>query len=225
MLKLPLACIVALLLNAPALATTPRTGLTHAAFVARDRTVALNEIAAAEAAAAHMLLVAPGDREAQKARAMAIGYRAKLTNSRSDALVARKLFDALVASDPRDAEALAAVGSWHIGAVSSLGGFMASTVLGANRKAGLAAIDRSVMLGGNRAFFRGLAALLRAELNPADPMIPALVQAAIASPTPTPIDIFVQRAAVALQGPLKSGDRKSIIAVAKLWLPLGRVMR
>ncbi len=218
---LALACLSA----SPILAATPRASLTHAAFNVRDKATALADIKNAEAAALLILARAPADREAQKMRAMAVGYRAKLAGSRSDALLARKLFDALVASDPRDAEAQAALGSWHIDAVSQLGGFMAGTVLGANRNAGLAALDRSIALGGKRAFYTGLAALLRAKLNPADPQARTLAEAAIAAPAPTALDQFVKDAAAALLVPLRAGNLKSAQAVATLWLPLGHITR
>ncbi len=218
---LALACLCA----APALGATPRATLTHAAFITRDRASALADVNSAEAAALATLGKTPGDREAQKMRAMAVGYRAKLAASRTDALLARKLFDALVASDPRDPEAQAAIGSWHVDSVAQLGNFMASTVLGANRNIGLAALDKSVALGGKRALYAGLAALLRAKLNPADPQARTLAETALAAPTPTPVDQFIKNAAAALLVPLKAGDLKTAQAVAKLWLPLGHVVR
>jgi len=216
---------VALVWSAPLAATTPRETLTSAAFQARDKAKALAQIADAQTALAAILARTPGDREALKMRAMALGYRAKLMRSRSDALAARKAFDALVDADPHDPEALAAIGSWHIDAVSQLGGLIARAALGADKRSGLSALDRSVALGGKRAFFTGLAALLRASLDPGDAQVRPLAEATLRNATPTALDIFMQRAATALLVPVRANDRKATQALAKLWLPLGRVAR
>jgi hypothetical protein len=156
---IPLACI--LVVATPAAAATPREILTGAAFGTRDKAAALAQVGQAQAASAAILARAPHDREAGLILAMAIGYRAKLTRNRTDALAARKMFDALAAASPRDAEAQALVGGWHVDAVSQLGGLVAGAALGAKRATGLAALDRSVALGGGRALFPGLAALMR----------------------------------------------------------------
>ena len=142
--------------------------LTEAAFQARDQATALAQVAQSEAAANAILARVPNDREASVVRAMAIGYRAKLTRNRADALAARKLFTALVAADPHDPEAEAAIGAWHLDSVAALGGLVAGMVLGAHKADGTAAMDRAVGLGGGRAMFPGLAALLRLALDPDD---------------------------------------------------------
>src|SRR3546814_7726964 len=101
-----------------------------------------------------------------------------LSQSRSNALVAKKMFEALAASDPHDPEAQAAVGAWNVDAVSQLGSFIAGAALGADRKAGLAATNRAVVLGGDRAMFPGLAALLRLSMNSNDVHPRGLAEAA-----------------------------------------------
>jgi hypothetical protein len=218
---IPLACI--LVVATPAAAATPREILTGAAFGTRDKAAALAQVGQAQAASAAILARAPHDREAGLILAMAIGYRAKLTRNRADALTARKMFDALAAASPRDAEAQALVGGWHVDAVSQLGGLVAGAALGAKRATGLAALDRSVALGGGRALFPGLAALMRLSLDGSDPQAGALAEAAGRGATPTPLDQVIQRSAAAVLVPLRAGNAKAAQALAKELLPFGRV--
>ena len=217
-----LAAAVMLIAPASALAESGREQLTQTAFAARDRTVALAQIASVEAATAASLARAPGDSEAQMTRAMAVSYRAKLTHSRSDALTAKAQFEALAAKNPRDAEAQAALGAWHLNAIEALGGFTARAALGARKATGLAALDRAIALGGGRALFPGLAALLRLATDPSDAAAPALLDAASRGATPTPLDHLIQRRAVQMATVVKSGDTKLIQALAKRLLPLGQ---
>jgi hypothetical protein len=224
MLRFPVAfSAAAALLTAPALAATPRETLAQAAFATRDKPTALARIGQAEASAKAVLARTPQDREANLLTAMAIGYRAKLDKSRGEAVEAGKRFAALAAADPRDPEAQAAVGAWHLDAVTALGGMMASVALGAKKATGLAAMDRAVTLGGNRAMFTGLSALMRLALDPADPKAPALAEAAAKGSTPTPLDGIMQRAAAAVLVPLRAGDTKQAAALARQLLPFGRI--
>lgn len=222
LLRTPIAA-AALLASASAQAETPRQALIHAAFAVTDRQAALVAVKAAEAHSVATLARLPDDREAQMTRALAVSYRAKLTNNRSDALVARALFEALVKSAPRDPEAQAAIGGWHIEGLATLGTMVARMALGARKPVGLAALDRAVVLGGNRAMFSGLAALLRAELDPADPVARTLAEAAARGSTPTPLDQIMQRNAVELLAILKSGNPAAVKARCRQLLPFGRL--
>ncbi|WP_371128182.1 hypothetical protein [Sphingomonas sp. YR710] len=212
-----------MMIAAPALASTPRQILTEAAFQARDQPTALAQVAQSEAAANAILARIPNDREASVVRAMAIGYRAKLTRNRADALAARKLFTALVAADPRDPEAEAAIGAWHLDSVAALGGLVAGMVLGADKADGTAAMDRAVGLGGGRAMFPGLAALLRLALDPDDARARALAEEASRGSTVYPLDRLMQRSAAAVLVPLRAGDKRGAQNLAKQLLPFGRL--
>ncbi|WP_331012745.1 hypothetical protein [Sphingomonas sp.] len=225
MMKPIWALCTVMLATAPAVAATPRDILTNAAFSARDKAGALAQIAQAEAGANAVLARTPGDREAQLTKAMAIGYRAKLNRSRADAIDARDRFDALAAAAPRDPEAQAIVAGWHIDAVSQLGGFVAGAALGAKKATGLAALDRSVALGGGRALFPGIAALLRLSLDGSDPKARGLAEAAVKGSAPTAIDRVMQRSATAVLVPIRAGDARAAQALAKQLLPFGRVAR
>lgn len=218
------AAIALTLLLAPAvLSATSRDMLTQAVFTARDKASALTQIAGAEANANATLARAPDDIDALLTRAMAIGYRAKLSRNRRDALESRAQLEALVAKNPRSAEAQAALGGWHIDAVAALGGLTARAALGARKAAGYAATDRAVALGGDRALFAGLAALLRLSLDPQDARGASLAAAAARGATPTTLDRLMQRRAAELVNALKGGDRRTVQALAKRLLPLGQI--
>jgi hypothetical protein len=215
--------VAAASLASPTLAATPREILTQAAFASRDKPTALARIGQAEAAVSGVLARTPQDREAKLLAAMAIGYRAKLNKTRGEAVEAGKRFAVLAAADPRDAEAQAALGAWHLDAVTALGGMMAGVALGAKKASGLAAMDRAVALGGNRAMFSGLSALMRLALDPADPAAPALAEAAAKGATPTQLDQIMQKGAATVLVPLRAGDRKQAAALARILLPFGRI--
>lgn len=217
------AICAAMMIAAPVAAATPRQILSEAAFQARDKAAALAQVAEAEAAASTILTRSPNDREANVVRAMAVGYRAKLTRNRGDALAAHKLFIALAAADPRDPEAQAAIGAWHLDSVSALGGLVASMVLGAHKADGIAAMDRAVALGDGRAMFPGLAALLRLAHDPEDAGARRLAEMASSGTTPFPLDRLMQRSATAVLVPLRAGDKRGAQALARQLLPFGRI--
>ncbi len=64
----------------------------------------------------------------------------------------------------------------------------ARAVLGARKSVGFEATDRAIALGGDRALFTGLAALLRLSIDPADSRGALLADAAVRGTTPTMID-------------------------------------
>ncbi len=219
----PVAICATMMMAVPATAATPRQILADAAFQTRDKPTALAQVAQSEAGAAAIIAHMPNDREANVVRAMAIGYRAKLTRNRGDAMTARKLFTALASSDPRDPEAAAAIGAWHLDSVAALGGLVAGMALGAHKADGLAAMDRAVALGEGRAMFPGLAALLRLALDPEDAGARRLAEMASRGATPYPLDKLMQRSAVAILVPLRAGDTRAVQAMAKQLLPFGRL--
>jgi hypothetical protein len=207
----------------PASAETARELLTRASFVDRDRTVALTRVNKASAVAGATLAHTPEDQEAALMQAMAVGYRAKLTGSRTEAIAARKQYESLVARFPRNAEAQAALGAWHVGVIVKLGRFMGRALAGAQKPLGYAALDRAVALGGNRAMFAGLAGLLRLEIDPQDPRARALAETASTAPAPTAIDGFIRRAAAAVLVPLKAGRTAEAKRLADKLLPFGQI--
>jgi hypothetical protein len=219
-----MACI-ALMIAAPASTATPREILIDAAFHARTKEDALAQVGRAEAGATAALAKAPRDREAMMIRAMALGYRAKLIRNRGDAMAAREAFYALASANPRDPEAQAAIGAWHLDSVAALGGFLAGPLLGASKVDGVAAMDRAIALGGDRAMFSGLGALLRLSVNPRDPRAGALAEAAAHGTTPEPLDAVMKDSAVSILGYLKAGNAAATQKRAKELLPFGRLRK
>ncbi|MES2494904.1 MAG: hypothetical protein V4618_02205 [Pseudomonadota bacterium] len=212
-------------LAAPVHAATPRQILAEAAFQTRDKATALAQIAEAERGALALLARDPANGDIAFVRAMALGYKAKLTRNRGDAIEARRLFEGLAAADPRDAEAAAAVGTWHLDSVVDLGGMVASMAIGAKKATGFALMDRAVTLGGNRAMYPGLAALLRLAIDADDARGRALAQKASTAGIAQPLDRVFQRNAVAILASLKAGDRKATQKLARQLLPFGRLER
>lgn len=217
--------LAAATLAAPAPATDPRDVLTQAVFTTRDKAAAIAQIAAADAQAVAVLARQPADLEAQLTRAMAIGYLAKLNRNRGQALAAKAQFESIAAQHPRDPDAQAALGGFHLGAVAELGGLMARGALGARKAVGLEAVDRAVALGGNRALFLGMAALMRLDLDPADPRGAALADAATKGTTPTALDRIVQRRAAEMLVALRGNDARLVKALAHRLLPLGQIAK
>ncbi|MFZ5705105.1 MAG: hypothetical protein ACOY5R_07545 [Pseudomonadota bacterium] len=210
-------------LAGPVQAAGARDLLVEAAFRTRDRGVALERIAEAESLAGKQLLAKPGDEDARLTRAMAVGYRAKLTRSRSDALSARKSFEAIAAANPRDAEAVASVGTWHLDSVVDLGAMMAGIAIGAKKATGFGLMDRAVALGGGRALYPGLAALLRLAIDPGDARGRQLAEAASVATVSAPLDRIFRNAAIAILVPLKAGDGRATQKLARELLPFGRL--
>lgn len=224
-MRLAAMVLIATPVLAPAAAQAPngRETLTQTAFFARDKATALAQIATVEAAAAATLARAPTDSEALMTRAMATSYRAKLTHSRADALSARGQFEAIAHRNPRDAEAQAALGAWHLNAVASLGPLMARAGLGARKGEGIESLDRAIALGGDRALFPALEAMLRLAIDGGDAGAASLLARAVKGSTPTPLDRILQRRASQLGVVVLGGDAKLIQALAKRLLPLGQI--
>lgn len=212
-----LACV------APAArAETPRDMLAIAAFHDTDKGVALARIDKARVGATALLARNVDDQDAAMVQAMALGYRAKLTSNRGDAIAARKQFEGLAIRFPRNPEPSVALGAWHMGAIAKFGRLIGRATLGAQKDAGLKALDRAVVLGGNRAMFLALAGLLRIEIDPSDPRGAELTEAALRGTTPTALDRQFQRAAAAVLVPLRRGNRKAGQKLADRLLPLGQ---
>ena len=203
-------------------AATPRELLIAAAFQTHEKAKALALVGQAITASDRILASRPGDREATLQRGIALGYRGKLTRSRADAKQSLGIFEALAARDARDAEAQMVLAGWHLDAIDQLGGFMARTVLGAKRQVGEAALARAVALGGKRALYVGLAAMMRIRLDSGNVAeARKLAEVAAQAPTPTPLDVLMKRGAVAILPALRANNGKAAAEQARKLLPFG----
>lgn len=108
-----------------------RSQMAIAAWYTKERSQALALVTEAEKDFDAALAKAPGNVDAQMQKAVAVGYRAKLTKSPGLAKDSRRRFEAIRAAHPENAIAWAAIGGWHAGAIATLGSFMASAVVGA----------------------------------------------------------------------------------------------
>jgi len=220
---LAFATVLAVSCNS-AQAQSARDILTSAAFTPSNATTALTRINQALAAADAAIAQNPRDQNARLQRALAISYRGKLTRSRADLVAARRGFEAAVAADPRNPEAHMALAGWHLGIVIELGPLVARTMLGARTATGLAALDRSLALGGDRAAIASLASLQRIQIDPADIAgARRLAELAAAADASTPFDRIMQRQATVLVASLRGGNGRTAAATAKLLMPFGRV--
>ncbi len=216
------AAVAVLSIAAPAAAQSARDHLVKAAFAARDRPGALVSVAAALASAEATLARDPANREAQLQRALATGYRGKLKRNRKDVQAARKQFEALVAANPRDAEAQMALGGWHLGAIIELGSLVARTGLGARKDRGLQALGASVGAGGGRAIFPAYASLTRIMIDPSDVAgARALAESAVRGRVARPEDRIMQRHAATMLPHLRPGNGKAAAALAERLMPFG----
>ena len=226
-MRLPLRTalsVAAIVCALPAAAATPRETLLRAAFATPSKAQALAMVQDALDQTNAILAKTPGDKEARLQQALATGYRGQLKRSAGDAKAARDLLTPLARANPRDAEIQLALAGWHLTAVSDLGSFLARTILGANKDVGLAAMDRALALGGNRAFFPAYAALIRIRLDPTDTKSAlTFADRAATDPAPTPTDRVLQRAAARVAVPLRAGNGKAAAALAKQVLPFGMV--
>jgi hypothetical protein len=205
-------------------AQTPRELLTAAAFQAPNKAAALALVQQAIAASERTLAARPGDHEATLQRGVGIGYRAKLTRNRVDARASLAIFEGLAARDPRDAEAQMVIAGWHLDAIEQLGSLVARAGLGAKSDVGEAALNRGVALGGNRAFYLGLAAMMKIRRDPgAVVQARRLAEAAVGAATPTPLDLRMKRAAEAILPALRADNGKAAAALARKLLPFGRI--
>lgn len=219
------AAIAALLLAATPAQAGPRETLASAAFATSSRADALAKVAAAQGELQARLDRDPRDRAAALERAVALGYRAQLKRSRSDALAARRAFEALVTSNPRDADAQMALAGWHLASVAELGPLMARTMLGARKSAGMTALDRALALGGDRPLYTGYAALILARIDPGDHQARAtrLAEAAVKAEAPTPLDRIMQKSAARILPALRADKPQVAGALAEALLPFGRL--
>lgn len=209
---------------AAAMADTPRELLTTAAFQTATKPRALELVAQAISVSEKILATRPGDREATLQRAIAIGYRGKLTRSRSDVRASLDVFQKLAAQNPRDPEAQMVIAVWHLGAVDELGGFLARTALGARTAVGETALAKAVALGGDRAFYSGMAALVQIRNDPEDTTLARRwAEAAANGQSSSPLDAVMKRAAQAVLPALRANDGKAAAALARKLMPFGKI--
>ncbi len=215
----------AIVLAAPAAsAASPRATLVTAAFQTGGKTQALALVNQAIRSLDATLAKEPGNRDAQLQQGIAYGYRGKLTRSLGDARRGRDLLTTFANRHPSDPEAQIALGGWHLTVINEVGGFVGGSALGASKSKGLAALNKAVSLGGNRAFFPADAGLARLALDAKDASAAKLLlDKAVRAPAPAEVDRITQAAAKRVVALIRAGDNKGASRLAEQLLPFGRI--
>ncbi len=193
-----------------------RAQLVQAAYMTRDKAQALGIIASAEADFDKALAKSPGYSDALFQKAVAIGYRAKLTKSPGLGKESRRGFEAWRAAHPDSALGWSAVAGWHGGAVATLGGFMASTVLGAKSGEVDTGFARALKLDPTNPVHRVFYAETLLDLDKGNAAkAAALLQGVAQMPATDAYEALLRSHGVQIAAALKAGDAKAAQAVSR----------
>lgn len=193
-----------------------RAQLAVAAYETRDKALALTLVERAERDFDAALVKNPGDVAAQMQKAVAIGYRAKLSRSPGLGKDARARFEAVRAAHPDDGLAWSAVGGWHGGAIATLGSFLGGTMLGAKA----AEIDKNfgqaLKLEPANPAFRTIYAMTLLDLDRKNAGRAAMLLNGVAAmPARDGFDALLRAQGVQLATVLKAGDAKAAQTLAR----------
>lgn len=199
-----------------ALVLAGRSQLTIAAYETRDKAQALAQVQRAEADFDAALARNPGDFVAAMQKAVAIGYRAKLTRSPGLGKDARARFEAVRDAHPDYAIAWSAVGGWHAGAIATLGNFMAKTMLGAKSDEIERNFSQALKLDPTSPSLRTMYAMTLLDLDRDNAVKAAsLLNGIAALPARDGFDALVRAQGVQLAASLKTGDARAAQALAR----------
>jgi hypothetical protein len=193
-----------------------RAQLAVAAYETRDKAQALALVERAEKDFDAALAKNPRDIAAQMQKAVAIGYRAKLTKSPGLGKDARQRFEAVRAAHPDNGLAWSAVGGWHGGAIATLGNFMASTVLGAKAAEMDRSFGQALKLEPNNPGFRTIYAMTLLDIDRDNAAKAANILNGVgAMPAGDGYDAMLRAQGAQLAAALKAGDAKAAQALAR----------
>ena len=193
-----------------------RAQLMQAAYLTRDKAQALALIASAEADFDKVLARAPGNGDALFQKAVATGYRAKLTKSAGLGKESRKGFEAWRAAHPENPLGWASVAGWHGGAVATLGGFMASTILGAKAAEVDGGFARALKLAPANPVYRVFYAQTLLDLDKGNAGKAAqLLQGVAQLPAEDAYEALLRAQGVQIAAALKAGDAKAAQALSR----------
>ncbi|MEY2882947.1 MAG: hypothetical protein RL490_671 [Pseudomonadota bacterium] len=202
--------------TAASLLLSGRAQLAIAAYDTRDKARALELIGAAERDFDAALAKAPNNPEAQLQKAVAIGYRAKLTRSPGLGKDARKRFEAVRAAHPDMALGWAAVAGWHGGAIATLGGFLASTMMGAKTAEFEKGFAQALKLDSTTPVNRVFYAMTLLDLDAGNAGKAATALQGIGQlPARDGYEALVRAQGVQLAAALKTGDARAAQALAR----------
>ena len=195
-----------------------------AASAFTDKAAAKAAIDAAQRDFEAALVKAPNSGEAAIQRAIALGYRAKLDRSPGEAKATRQAMEAVLAKDPNNALANAALGGWHGGAIATLGGFLAGSVLGASRSASERYFATAMAREPRNIIHPVTYAFTLLDLDPDNgPKAATLLRGAVALPVRDAYDTQNRKGAAAVLALLDKGDARGARTLAKRIQPFGMV--
>lgn len=210
--------------TAPALVLAGRATLIVASFETTDRATAKDQIAVAERDFDAALALAPNNLEAQLQKATAIGYRGKLSKSPGLAKETRTRMEAVVARDPMYGLAWASIGGWHAGAVSTLGRFMAGTLLGASSKVAIADFETAVARDPKNPVHPAFYGLTLLDLGAENaPRSRQMLEMVARIPARDGYEALLKKATAQVLPLLTAGDVKGAQALARHLLPFGKL--
>lgn len=210
--------------TAASLVTAGRATLIVASFDTTDRARAKAMIDTANHDFDLALAKAPNSIEAQLQKATAIGYRAKLSKSPGLARETKERMEAVVARDPNYGLGWASLGGWHAGAVSTLGRFIAGTVLGANAKTAIADFEQALAKDPRNPVHPAFYGLTLLDLDTANAQrATELLKRVSQMPTHDAYEALLKRATAQVLPLLAAGDVKGAQAMARRLLPFGKL--
>lgn len=208
--------------TAASLVLAGRAALIPAAYGTRDKAQALAMVEAAERDFDAALAKAPNLVDAQFQKAVAMGYRAKLTKSPGLGKDALKRFTALRTAHPQSPLGWAAVAGWNAGAISTLGSFMAGAVLGAKSAEVEPGFARAIKLDPTSPVHRTIYALTMMDLDKRNAAKAAAALQGIGGlPAPDGYEALLRAQGVQLAAALKAGDAKAAQGLARKLMAFG----
>lgn len=170
------------------------------------------------------LVLAPNNIEAQLHKATATGYRGKLEKSPGLAKETRTRMEAVLARDPSYGLAWASLGGWHAAGVTTLGKFLAGTVLGANTKAAISDFETALAKDPHSPIETAFYALTLLDLG-TDNALRALqlLQSLAKLPTRDAYESQLKAGAAPVAPLIAKGDVKGAQTLARHLLPFGKL--
>jgi len=210
--------------TAASLILAGRATLIVASFQTTDKAVAKTQVDAADRDFDAALAREPNNIDAALMKAQAVGYRGKLSKSPGLAKETRTRMEAVVQRDPGNALAWASLAGWHAGAISTLGKFLAGTLLGASQKVAIAdfetALAKDPKSPAHPAFY-GLTLLDLSTDNA--PRATQLLETVQRLPARDGYEALLKRQTVDVLPLLRSGDVRGAQILARRLLPFGKL--
>lgn len=210
--------------TAASLVLAGRATLITASFdtTSRDRARALVDMAEHDFDAA--LLLAPNDIDAQLQKATAVGYRGKLAKSPALAKETRSRMEAVLARDPANGLAWASLGGWNAGAVSTIGKFLAGTLLGANAHVAMTDFETALAKDPRNPVHPAFYGLTLLDLGTENtPRALQVLQMAARDPARDAYEALLKKAVTQVIPLIVSGDVRGAQALARKLLPFGKL--